>query len=222
MNRKIFSRMASSVIILLPILAGVILWDKLPQQLPIHWGVNGQPDGYAGKAVAVFLMPLILLAIHWMCMIATAMDRKNKVQNPKIMGMIYWIVPLLSLAVNGIVYSAALGKSPDVGMVVLLILGLMFAVIGNYMPKCRPNRTVGIRIRWTLQSEANWNATHRLGGKVWVIGGFLCIAGAFLPQNILPWFAVAVLLAVTLIPTVYSYVYYKKHGNTQDEGEEGE
>jgi len=91
-----------------------------------------------------------------------------------------------------------------------LLVGVMFLVIGNYLPKCRQNYTIGIKIKWALASEENWNATHRFGGRVWVIGGVLILLCMFLPDMI--GFGVmmtAVLLSV-ILPTVYSYRYYKK------------
>ena len=78
----------------------------------------------------------------------------------------------------------------------MLGLGLMFAAIGNYFPKCRPNRTVGIRIIWTLGSEENWNATHRFAGKVWVIGGLIMVLAALLPE--VPGIIVTILAAAAL------------------------
>ena len=87
--------------------------------------------------------------------------------------------------------------------------GLLFIVLGNYMPKFRQNSFMGIRVKWTLESEANWNATHRMGGKVWVAGGFACLAGAMLPIQAMGVVFPLVLAAVVLAPIVYSYYYSK-------------
>ena len=58
----------TSFIILLPILAGLLLWDQLPEQIPSHWNTDGEIDGWSSKPFAVFGLPLILLAVHWLCM----------------------------------------------------------------------------------------------------------------------------------------------------------
>lgn len=87
--------------------------------------------------------------------------------------------------------------------------GLLFIVLGNYMPKFRQNSFMGIRVKWTLESEANWNATHRMGGKVWVAGGFACLAGAMLPVKAMGVVFPVVLVTVALAPIVYSYYYSK-------------
>lgn len=81
-------------------------------------------------------------------------------------GLLFWMIPAVSILVSGITYAVALGWKFRLAGLLFAGLGLMFAAIGNYFPKCRPNRTVGIRISWTLGSEENWNATHRFAGKV--------------------------------------------------------
>lgn len=200
----------TSVIILLPILAGVILWDQLPNIVPIHFGANGKPDGYATRFVAVFVMPLFLLAIHWICTLATAADPKNKNIDKKALGLVLWICPMISLLVNGVVYVTALGIAIDIIMIFGLFFGCLFVVIGNYMPKCRQSYTIGIKLPWTLENEDNWNRTHRFAGRLWTLGGLLSIVTAFLGNAFIFVFLGFVLLMV-IIPTVYSYLLYKKN-----------
>ena len=89
-------------------------------------------------------------------------------------------------------------------------LAVLFIIIGNYMPKCKQNFTIGIKIPTTLNSEENWNATHRVAGVVWVICGILLLPLVFLPERFLPFTLIAVIPAI-LIPTIYSIVYDKKH-----------
>ena len=119
---------------------------------------------------------------------------------------------MLSVFVNGFSYAHALGKETDVLMMILLLLGALFVILGNYMPKCKQNHTIGIRIPWTLHQEANWTATHRFAGKLWVTGGLLCMIGAFLPKTVSVWIVTALLLILVIAPIVYSYAFQKKHG----------
>lgn len=200
----------TSVIILLPIVAGVILWDQLPNIVPIHFGANGKPDGYATRFVAVFVMPLVLLAFHWLCTLGTAADPKNKNIDKKALGLVLWICPMISLLVNGVVYVTALGIVIDILMIFGLFFGCLFVVIGNYMPKCRQSYTMGIKLPWTLENEDNWNRTHRFAGRLWTLGGLLTIVTAFLGNAFIFVFLGLVLLMV-IIPTVYSYLLYKKN-----------
>jgi uncharacterized membrane protein len=90
-------------------------------------------------------------------------------------------------------------------------MGVTFLYIGNYMPKCKQNFTLGIKLPWTLNSEANWNATHRLAGKVWMAAGVLFLLCIFLPKPALMLALLIILPVMVLVPLVYSYLYYKKH-----------
>lgn len=200
----------SSVIIILPIFLGIFLWNRLPESVPSHWNLAGEVDDYMSRGAAVFLMPLFLLAVHLVCLFATKCDKGNREQNEKVFSLLYFITPAISFLVNGFIYATALGKTIDVTAVMGILFGIIFIVIGNYLPKAKRNHTIGIRIPWTLKSEANWNATHRLAGRVWFAAGFIMLAVSFLPSRI----GTAVILAITLIstaiPTIYSYRFHKK------------
>ena len=190
----------STLLALLPIATGLLLWNRLPGQLATHWGMSGA-DRWSGKAAAVFLRPLLLLAAHYLVLFFVFRDAKNRNQSKKVVGLLFWMIPAVSILVSGLLY---------VG------LGLMFAAIGNYFPKCRPNRTVGIRIIWTLGSEENWNATHRFAGKVWVIGGLIMVLAALLPE--VPGIIVTILAvaALSILPIAYSYRYHRIHGTKSE------
>ncbi|MBE6640455.1 MAG: DUF1648 domain-containing protein [Ruminococcaceae bacterium] len=207
----------TSVVILLPIIAGLILWNKLPDSIPIHWSFAGEADNYAGKGFVVFAIPLLMLFCHIVCIVATALDPKNKNQSKKPMDLIMWSMPAVSLLLAFVVYAQALGYSARVESIAFVFVGVLIIVIGNYLPKCKQNYTLGIKVVWALENEENWNATHRFGGRLWMVGGVLLIACAFLPA---PWNAVLfvpLLIAMTLAPMVYSYVYYKKHPSDSKE-----
>ena len=205
-----FTIIITSVIVLIPMLVGVAFWDALPEQVAIHWGASGEPDRWCAKAFAVYAVPLIMVALHWACLFATRFDKKNRNQNPKMMNITYWLVPAVSWVANGMTYADALGKDIDVIRLLPIIMGVLFLLIGNYLPKCTPNRTVGIRIKWTLADEENWNATHRLGGKVWFIGAIAILASSLLPAKISVCVMIAAMLAIALAPIIYSYCFYKK------------
>ena len=200
----------SCIILVAPMIFGMIVWNKLPESMPIHWGVHGEVNGWSSKPFAVFVLPLLILAIHGIGIFASRKDFRNKKQSPKVMRLVLWICPLLSLMANSLTYAVALGKEINVLFVVSLTMGALFVIIGNYLPKCQQNRMVGIRIIWTLKNEANWNATHRFAGKVWVIGGLLLMASSLLPYSILPWAMIALLVVFIGLPVLYSYRFHKK------------
>lgn len=198
----------TTVIILLPILAGLILWDKLPEQMPTHFNSDGVADGFSSKAFAVFGLPGILLAAHWICILATNADPKRKNIHGKALALIFWICPAVSVLGEFAIYSYAMGSKIDVSRIILIFVSLVFIIIGNYMPKFQQSYTMGIKLPWTLNDPENWNATHRMAGKLWVIGGIVMLLGAF-TGSMVPFIVIAALLV--LIPTIYSYVYYVRH-----------
>ena len=200
----------SSAATLLPILVGLLLWSQLPAHMTTHWGGDGNADGWSSKAFGVFGLPLILLAFQWLCVLITARDPQNREQNQKVLRMVLWIMPVISFFTCGITYAVALGKTFHMDTVTLLMIGLMFVIIGNYLPKTKQNRTIGIKIKWTLANEENWNVTHRLCGKLWVAGGLLIMACIFLPGAAIPWALVVLLAVLAVAPVVYSYTYYQK------------
>lgn len=206
----------STLATLIPMLVGAILWNKLPDPMPIHWNAMGEVDGWASKAFAVFGMPAILAALNLVCHVATGSDRKNKNQSKKVVGLVFWIVPAIANVACIMAYLAAMNINVNASNVVGVLLGVIFAIIGNYMPKCKLNYTIGIKIIWTLESEVNWLATHRFAGKVWLGGGILLILLAFLPMNVLVWAMIPVFALMALAPLVYSYIFFRRH--EKDEG----
>ena len=202
----------TSIIILLPILGGVLLWDKLPEQVPFHWGVDGEVDGWASKPMAVFGLPPFMLAIQWICILATGLEPKAKnVTTTKMLGLVLWIIPVLNLFLHVMVYLAAFGRKVDMAAIMPLFMGVLFVVMGNYLPKCKQSYTMGIKLPWTLNDEGNWNATHRPAGKIWVAGGLLTMCCALLSGVWAFIVMMSILVVMCMIPTMYSYRYYKKH-----------
>ncbi len=210
----------SSVLILLPTAFGLAVWKWLPEKTVIHWGFDGKPDGWGSPMVIVFLLPLLLLLFHYLGIWITARDNKHNRQNGKVLGMMYWIMPVISIFTSGITYALAFDVKLNLNSLMLVFLGLLFVLIGNYMPKCKQNRTMGIKVKWSLANEENWNMTHRFAGKVWFFGGILCMLCAFIPLGAFIYVLLPLVLVMVVAPTVYSYLYYKKQiqkGSAQKE-----
>ena len=194
----------------LPSVVGLLLWNRLPEQMATHWGPTGV-DGVSGKGFAVFGMPGILAALNLVALVCTGLDSKQAEQHRKALRIVFWIMPILSLGVCGMVYSIALGRTLDMFMLLPLVMGGLFVALGNYMPKVKQNSTLGIKISWTLHNEENWNLTHRMAGKLWVACGLGTMFSALLPLKwMLPVLLVAALVAA-VVPMVYSYRIYRRH-----------
>ena len=206
----------TSIVILIPILIGLFLWNKLPDKLPTHWNAEGVVDGWSSKGFTVFGLPAILFVLHWICLLVSSADPKNQNYSEKLLQLVFWICPILSVLLGVISYGTALGMEFKVDKIMLILVGLMFIIIGNYMPKCKQNYTMGIKLPWTLNDEENWNKTHRMAGKLWVISGFLCMLCILVPITVMVVTFIIILVVSTMIPTIYSYLLYK---NKQKSGE---
>ncbi len=200
----------ANILTLLPILSGIILWNKLPSHLPIHWNLAGKADSYGSKAFFVFGLPLIMLALLWVCILVTALDKESKKQNPKAVSAMLLIIPLLSCCLCGLTYGMVLYESTFPVYFINLIFGGMLIIMGNYMPKCKQNKTMGIKIKWTLESEENWQATHRFGGIVWFFCGAALVLTILLPEKLSMAAMFVLILVAVLAPTIYSYCFYRK------------
>lgn len=204
----------TSIILLLPIVIGLILWNKLPDKLPTHWNAEGVVDEWSSKAFGVFGLPGFLLVVHWVCMLATSADPKNKNIEGKVLNIVLWICPIISVLGAVLIYGTALGMEFKVDKIILALVGVVFIVIGNYLPKCKQSYTMGIKLPWTLNDEDNWNRTHRMSGKLWVIIGFVIILCMLLPASIMVIVMLSALFVAVIVPTIYSYRLYKKKGKS--------
>ncbi len=200
----------SSLLILAPTVIGLFLWDQLPDQMIVHWGADGVADGFGPKAMTVFGLPCLMLILHWICLWITAKDPKNKENTPKALGLPFWILPAVSLTVCSTMYRIALGQEIDPEKLMPAALGILFLFFGNYLPKIKQNRTLGIKVIWALRNEENWNRTHRFGGKLWVGGGLLILCSLFFPESISMTVTLVTLLILCFAPMIYSYLIHRK------------
>lgn len=195
----------TTLITLLPIALGIALYDRLPEVVATHWNIHNRPDGWSSRAMAVFGIPCIMAALNLVCGGAT--DRLQSEGVPKrVLALCRWIIPMLSLILVPVMLYSAMGVSFDMGRIVCSILGIMFIIIGNYLPKCRRNGVVGIKIPWTLSSDENWDKTHRFAGFVWIVCGAAAIVGGWTK----PVVAIVALVAMILLPVVYSGILKHK------------
>lgn len=204
----------TTLVTLLPILLGIILWEKLPDSIATHWGADGQANGWSNKAFAVFGMPCILAAIHLFSVCVTLNDPKRKNIHKKPLALVFWIVPVVSLVTSGFTYMAALGSDIDIRLIVSIMMGILFIILGNYMPKLQQNYTVGIKLPWTLNSVENWNRTHRFGGKLFIAGGVLTAVSGILSPLLSETSWIVIVLTITIacavVPMGYSFWLFKK------------
>ena len=198
----------TSLVCLIPLVAGAVLYSRLPETVATHWDMNGAANGWSSRAFAAFGLPCILLAVNLFVPFALRTDPKRQNMSPALVSVAQWTVPVISLLGSGLTLARALDYEVRVERILPALIGVLFIVIGNYLPKTKQSYTMGIKLPWTLASEENWNRTHRLAGFVWVIGGAYFIAMTFFRWTLAGFLIPVALLG--LIPTGYSYILYRR------------
>jgi Predicted integral membrane protein len=184
-------------------------WIALPAdaQVPIHWGPDGQVDGYASKTVGLLLLPLVTLGVATLLWVIPLIEprRANIEKSGKAYAAIWVSVVLLMAAIDVVAVAAALGADLDMTLIVFVATGALFIVIGNYLPKVRPNYLMGIRTPWTLTSDLAWDRTHRVGGRAFVLEGLAFILVGLVRPS--PETLVVVLIGGIAIMLVFVVAY---------------
>ena len=200
----------TTVLTLLPILFGLAVCGKLPDEMPIHWNAAGEVDGYASKAVAVFGMPSFLALVNIICHFVTLADPKHNNTEGKVRTLVFWLIPVISIVMNTVCLLVGLGEEISVERIAPLLVGIIFLIIGNYMPKVKQNYTIGIKVPWALNSEENWRRTHRLGGWMFMLYGIAMMLSAVITAEFFFGMMLGIILVATIVPMIYSYILYRK------------
>lgn len=203
------------IIFAVTLLIGLISYSYLPEQIPMHFDAAGNIDSYGGR-IFIFLEPFVVLAMIVIAEVARNVDPKKNAYNKfnKQYYMIFFLVSLLMLGVQLYTIAVSLNiKVINISNIMPFLMGVLFTVIGNSMPKFKQNFYAGIRTSWTLSDEEVWFKTHRLGGKIWFIGGILMMISTILPDYMKTKIFFGTIMIMTLVPMIYSYVIYKKKYN---------
>jgi uncharacterized membrane protein len=208
-------------IIAIQIIVGIYGYIVLPDTVPIHWGINGQVNGYGPKWVGTFLFPLLSVGIYMFIRLLMAAGprlggHQATVANLRIAKVIIAAIILFMLVIQLATIGQSLGLGFDITTVITLAVSLLFIFIGNYLGKVQRNFWIGIRTPWTLTNEVVWERTHRLGGWLFVAAGLIGIVCSFIPSLRL-WGIIVPIIAVCIFLYIYSYVCYRQQ--TQGEGE---
>lgn len=199
------------ILIFITGLAWAYAWPNLPDTMAVHWGMEGV-NGYASKFNAMLLLLGIMIFTYVLLTITPKIDPKKKNYDNFSKGymIINYSVVVLLFLVNMLVIGVGLGYDIPMNSTPLILVGLLFIVIGNYLPQCKPNYFVGIKTPWTLSNEEVWRKTHRFSGKVFVVLGIIMILSVFVPVTWKSFVMVVVIIGAVGLTMGYSYVAYKK------------
>ena len=177
--------------------------------VPTHWNYEGVIDGYSSRLFASLLMPTIMIIIYLLITFLPKFDPKSsKFKNSEnAYFYIKFAFVLLFTIINAVMMFATLGYPVKMNVVMPAIIGILFVLIGIWMPKIEQNYFMGFRTPWALENETVWKSTQKAGGIAFVICGVCMLPIAIWGS---PWMIIALIFATVLIPFVYSYLEYKK------------
>lgn len=203
-------RIFALILVAIALLLGTVVYSQLPQQMPIHWNINGDIDGRMAKPFGVFLLPLCaLLTVLIFELIVRFSPKGYRVDGfTHVVGIIQNVTIAFLLVIYLSQILIALGYDISMERVVLLGVAGLFLLLGNYMGKLRMNFFIGIRTPWTLANEEVWDRTHRVGGWSFVFGGVAILASVLFSAP--TGWLVAIIIATSLVPVAYSFWLYKR------------
>jgi len=206
------SKWYSLVIVAAAAAMSVLAYPHMPEQVPVHWGISGDPDRWGSRFEGAVLLPLLMLGA-WTLMRTLPRIDPRAPSYAKMQSTYDFMVNAtltLLLGVHAMVLAAALGYAVPIARLTPVLVGALFVTLGNVLPRARPNWWFGVRTPWTLSNDRVWARTHRVGGYAMTAAGILVLAGAALPGA---WpFAVFIVAsaAAAISPIVYSYVAWRQ------------
>jgi uncharacterized membrane protein len=198
------------LIAVFPLLYLTYLWPSIPERVPIHWGINGEIDGWGQRGTLWILASLSTFVYALMYLLSKA-DPKNRLaeMGSKLFQFRFVIAFFVSALFCAIIYTSGSGQG-QLDWLVTCLVGLLFAGLGNHFQSLRPNYFMGIRTPWTLENEEVWKKTHRLAGFLWVAGGLLLALLSFLLTGKAIFATMMAIIGVMcIIPVAYSYKIYQ-------------
>jgi uncharacterized membrane protein len=152
--------------------------------MPVHWNWRGIADGWAPTALGVAVVPLLMLILIGVFYLLPRLDpmRANYERFwPEYQLMIVAVTGMCAV-MHAAMLAIALGYQIPIIKVAMVLMGVLFVVLGNIMPRIRPNHTAGFRTRATLSNDVVWSRTHRAGGAAMMLTGIVVALGALAPN----------------------------------------
>jgi uncharacterized membrane protein len=202
------------ILLAVPFVYSAIVWNQLPERVPTHFNLHGEADDYSSKLFGAFGLPCFAVVLYFILRYIPQIDprKKNYEYFSKSYTGIRMVLTIFFVVIYFIILQTALGNANLLQPRLLFTsLCLLFALLGNYFRNIRPNFFVGIRTPWTLENPEVWKKTHELGGKFWFYGGLAgVVMSLLLPENAVVYLFVSLMVIMTMIPVVYSYIIFQK------------
>lgn len=208
---KTWKEISLYVISFSPAVGGLLLYNRLPDTMASHFGMNNEVNGTMSKEMSLLMLVLLgLLPLFMRVMRSIDPKKANFEKFPAAFEATRFGVTILLAVVGWAVIFVNLGHSLNIQKITMIPLGALFAVMGNFLTQVKHNYTFGIRTPWTLANEEIWRKTHRLGGPLMLMGGIVALIAAFLmtPVGIIVF--LAAIAISSFIPIIYSYVLFTR------------
>ncbi|MEG2101422.1 MAG: SdpI family protein [Flavobacterium sp.] len=199
-------------IVLAPFVYLGVIWNSLPERVPIHWNINGQIDDWGNKSFLIVLVFMLPGLMYLITIAAVKFDPKKRISlmGSKFYQLKFFLVLIMSLLALFIIYISKNQTFSNLNLMYVLI-GVLLMALGNYFKVIQPNYFIGIRTPWTLENSEVWKATHVFAGKLWFGGGLIIILGALIFSG--PIFAkafIAIGVVLAFVPIAYSFIKFKQ------------
>jgi uncharacterized membrane protein len=204
------------VLVLVVTIAGLFLWNRLPDQMASHWNVNDQVDGYMSKFWGVFLMPLITLGMFLLFLVIPNIDplKANIAQFRDAFNLFIVLIIGFMVYVYALTLLWNLGYTNfGLGKAMMPALGVLFIFVGYMLRKAKRNFFIGIRTPWTLSSDRVWDETHRIGAILFTISGVLALLSSFFGGMTAFVMVMVPILGSAIFLVIYSYILYQRETN---------
>ena len=214
------SRWIGLMLIVAATVFGFAVMNQLPERVPIHWGINGQIDGYTNRTVAVWLVPVILVGVWLLLAFISQLDplNKNYASMSETVRRFNNAIVLFLCLVHVVVLMNALGWQVSMPRILLIGTGMLFVILGNELGRLRRNSWFGIRLPWTMTDEDVWRQSHRVGGRIMLVAGLLMVIVSLItPLMAMMWLFMVIVFGMTIGLIGYSYwvAMQKSHNKSQ-------
>lgn len=210
------SKIIFYILMFLPLILSCVAFNFLPDQIPAHYGLNGEVNRYGSKT-EVFILPVIVILFGLFLLLIGKLASKNEsngnTNNQKVT-VVSSVMALLVFNVLTVIFLYTSLKQVvnlyawvDINKAMFSLIGIVFIVIGNFMPRLKRNSIIGLRTKWSLSSDKAWQKSQKFGGVSWIITGFILLVGnAFIFHSIQVYiFSAVVIVTDLIVDVVYTY-----------------
>lgn len=196
---------------ILPILVLALVWNKIPATIATHYNIMGEPDAYQSKSMLIWFIPVLSIFIYIILLVIPQIDPKKRIQEMKEKFQALRLILQGFFAAFLVLFIiTSYQKEASFVRLIIPLTGLFLIIIGNYLQSVKPNYFIGIRTPWALSDDHNWYKTNKLGGRLFILLGFLLLIGYFIGLRFMQTIFIPLILFVVLIPFGYSFWIYKR------------